>query len=758
MSRFNTKKQQKANKAVSIQRLAGYIENSHLRRTVFDAAIRQGGFKRAEIWEHWNSGGYKDCHEDRLMIFINTKIERRQGADDLTFAAVPSNTSLKNYYSFGQIPAYVTDCSVYTGTCDTLHNSVTLKNTRGEDIIVADIIYPNIISIRIMGMKFGCASGRIHENNDVLWTFQTLSYIIREGCNLLKLPKREFLSRIIRERKENLAKIIHSRIETMANAVKERIISCEDQISQKRKEISDLEVSLKSEKEALEAYSSIMSNLREKFMRELEIVRNIKQVTSVDEYSCIDKGIISVDVEGIKAKCQRNWYYFGDYTINIDISQSTVRFLNKSGITRKSYWGEGCQHPHCSYDGRPCLGNLSTQVAELLKSLDIAFLVNLCISYLQSVNIHDIAGKNVVNWPVCDEEGNILHQRNEDGLIQCTTCGKYMREEGEDGWEQCDDCLEWMCPDHIRVRDTEAGEIHICNECSMNYACCSHCGKYEFRDTMIMCDVCGSLVCPSCLSDEFPRFAYYSGNRVMNVCKEHEVHRCEGCGLYLVETDTCPSCHTGSISVGVCAICGDTTPTDLFREDYTDVCAYCDPTGYSRCSRCGRYDLTENLTFDVVTGECYHEDCEIPEDFDPATIADAGAIELQQRYIENAILEYTEANNITVSDDWVEDAVERMRAQIINAMGVPQDFLIGENGTTEWIERAIIEMIRQHTEVNDAVAEAVEEERIVADAELTPLPEGIQEFYNQPVMNEEALLQPEGAIYEEPIVDDTITG
>ena len=84
MSRFNTKKQQKANKAVSIQRLAGYIENSHLRRTVFDAAIRQGGFKRAEIWEHWSSGGYKDCHEDRLRIFINTKVERRQGADDLT--------------------------------------------------------------------------------------------------------------------------------------------------------------------------------------------------------------------------------------------------------------------------------------------------------------------------------------------------------------------------------------------------------------------------------------------------------------------------------------------------------------------------------------------------------------------------------------------------------------------------------------------------------------------------------------------------
>lgn len=750
------KKLLRAKEAVFFNNLTGYINSDVLRKTLFNAGKRHGGFQYIKLYQNRTGTmpGY-DNKNDTLIVMVNTSLI--PSGKTYIFKSL-SNTSQKRHCTFDGVSV---DWAVYTGTTEYLCNTITFE-ADGKDIVVADVVWPNIINIRLLNMKFGNFSGNIGSEIETLHTFRNLSRIVREGVKLLNLPKKEFFTRIILGRKENLSKIIYQKIEESVEVIKQNIINCEDEISVRQKQIAELEVSLKSHKEALEGYDALMDNLKEKFLREIEIIKNISQVDFVDEYSDIDKGIIKVNVSKIKTLCQKSWYYFGDYIISIDITNNTVRFTNKSGLTRKSYWGANCQHPHCSEDGRPCLGNLSTQVVELLKSLDLAFLVNLCISYLQSVNLHDIAGRNVVNWPLCDENGKIISDRNEKGLIKCVSCDEYMPETDNNDWRQCDDCGQWMCGEHGTDLDTIDGPMHVCSICEVNYKHCSHCGKYELRDLMTMCDVCGTLVCSNCLNDELPHFAYYNGDRVTKVCKEHRIHKCEGCGLYLVETDTCPSCEEGNFSVGVCAICGETTPTDLFREDYVDVCVYCDPTGYLKCSRCNRYDHSDNLIYDVVTGECYHEDCEVPDEFDPTTLAeqpDEGALELQRRRIENDILEYAEVNEITVSDDWVNDTVEEIQNRLYSAMGVPRNMLLDEDEDTATLSRTMIAaMFTQALADAEPFREAVEEERIVADAELTPLPEGIQEFYNQPVINEETMPFPDGTTYEDPMTDDIITG
>ena len=560
---------------------------------------------------------------------------------------------------------------------------------------------------------------------------------------MLSDTKRVFVSKIITKRKEKLIYLMHRQLEETTRTIKEKIQNNEDAILDYKRKIQDLEINLESDKKQLASYDALMGNLRDKFIKELDIIKNISQVTAVDEYSKIDRGIISVDVAGIKVRCQRNWYYLGDYTININIADKTVRFINTSGISRKSHWGDNCQHPHCNSDGRPCLGNISTQVIELIDSLDLAFLVNLCISYLQSVNINDAAGAHIVNWPLCDENGVIISEKNEFGLIQCHICGTKMPEIDNEDWEKCDDCGEWKCPKHTVSIETAQGEVHICTNCFTNYKLCKSCGKYELKDLFEECPICGDSVCPDCLSDEIKRYAFYKAERIDFMCNKHHAHKCEGCGLLLVDTDTCPSCDMGNFSVGVCAVCGETVPESLFRDDYTDICVYCNPDGVTRCDVCGRYDNTDNLIFDVVTGQHRHRhNClEDVDDVDEMTEPDidAGAIEIQRGYIENEIREFAEVNNITLNEDYVDLAVEELRARIYQAAGVPQNMLLNENDMTATrIQVLLAQMV--------AEALANETERDIAGVEATPPPEVAQEFFNQPVVN------------EEPIVDNTITG
>lgn len=714
--------------------LSGFINHQQVKSTVYNAAIRHGGFKSVRVVDHYSNTNILDMDQSELLVAVRSRIVKN--GDRLNCIPI-YNCEDKREYCFQGISE---SWEVFTQNARHLCYAISMKDGTGKDRVVADVIWPNIIMLRFLDIKFGSETSPSSDLK-ARTSLILMSRIIKEGCALLKLSKREFVNKVILNKKEKITEIMRSNIGAAAEQVAIKVQSCEDEILKKRKEIRDLEITLESNKKALSAYDSIMENLSGKFSRELDVIRGMNQVVAIDEYSNIDNGIISVDVADIKVKCQKNWYYLGNYTIHINIADSTVRFTNQSGLLRRSYWGSQCHHPHCNESGRPCLGNISTQVVELIGSLDLAFLVNLCISYLQSVNISDAAGKYIVNWPICKEDGTIISDCNDSGLITCCVCHQYMPEVDNDDWEQCDDCGGWMHSSCADVIETKDGERHVCRNCSSNYRLCLSCGKYELKDLFEKCEVCGDIVCPDCMSSSSARFAYYRNiqgdfKRVEKICKKHHIHKCEGCGIHIIDTDTCPSCDLGLFSVGKCALCGEITPETMFRSDFTDICTYCSVEGLTKCSACGRYERLDNMRYDVISGAYSCIQCEPQgEDFDPTTPAepDYGAIELQNGHLEAAIGEYLQENNLAWSREQMERAMDELRARIYDVAGAPPQLLETGGATDATIHNMIARIL-------------VDYPREVAEGENTPLPEGIREFYNQPVVN------------EEPIVDDTITG
>lgn len=100
-------------------------------------------------------------------------------------------------------------------------------------------------------------------------------------------------------------------------------------------------------------------------------------------------------------------FYLGKFDIEINLNDMNVKFLNLNN-KRKSYWGKNCNAPHVDNDGIACLGDLSELMGYAISNNDLYLLIDLCIQYLQSVNLSDTAGKYVISWDLYIEDGDSL--------------------------------------------------------------------------------------------------------------------------------------------------------------------------------------------------------------------------------------------------------------------------------------------------------------------------------------------------------------
>ena len=118
-------------------------------------------------------------------------------------------------------------------------------------------------------------------------------------------------------------------------------------------------------------------------------------------------------------------FHAGKYEIKIRMSDSDIKFFNYEN-RRRSYWGRKCHHPHVSESGNPCLGNISTTLAELCSTKDVYSLAIVAINFLEAVNIEDSAGKYIRNWDQVDDDNVIIHKGNPNGNPneECVHCGE----------------------------------------------------------------------------------------------------------------------------------------------------------------------------------------------------------------------------------------------------------------------------------------------------------------------------------------------
>jgi hypothetical protein len=169
-------------------------------------------------------------------------------------------------------------------------------------------------------------------------------------------------------------------------------------------------------------------------------------------------------------------YYIGNMKIEMNPQNTQVKFFGDN--PRKSYWGEGCPHPHVNTSGEACLGNVSTTIAELCAQMELYALTLICIDFLESVNTSDAAGKNIVNWDKVDDDGNIIAKGGEE------------KDLGDDPWT-CDHCgeLQHEDADTYRVYTSYSANIntdgdHYNTEYSDEIYVCESClhQHYTYRD------------------------------------------------------------------------------------------------------------------------------------------------------------------------------------------------------------------------------------------------------------------------------------
>lgn len=92
-------------------------------------------------------------------------------------------------------------------------------------------------------------------------------------------------------------------------------------------------------------------------------------------------------------------YDIGKFEIVIDTRISEVRMFNKTRQVR-SYSSQDMHAPHVFANGRPCLGTLDNDLPLFISNYNWAPLFDLCIAYLESVNLSDAAGRGIPRWPI----------------------------------------------------------------------------------------------------------------------------------------------------------------------------------------------------------------------------------------------------------------------------------------------------------------------------------------------------------------------
>ena len=257
--------------------------------------------------------------------------------------------------------------------------------------------------------------------------------------------------------KENLVKRFKERMtkqkKEQIEQDREQAKRYENSIDEHKRKIKQLYDNLLRLRNQIEMEEKNLNNVNEKLIADLDLIVQHPKVSDLhikdDKFIVYVPNIYAYDDDD-------NRYYIGNCRIEINLDNADVHFFGDN--PRKSFWSSRDPHPHVNgNDGRACLGNVSSTIAELASRNEIYALTLVCIDFLESVNTEDAAGRNIRNWDMVDEEGNIIRYGGEpdEGQIICYECEEYFDEEdveyvyeyideygdGVDGRYVCQDCL-----------------------------------------------------------------------------------------------------------------------------------------------------------------------------------------------------------------------------------------------------------------------------------------------------------------------------
>ena len=489
--------------------------------------------------------------------------------------------------------------SVDTGVCT--NSSIDIKVLRASDekeVVVARVTYPNTICILLQPTNIPTS---------------LLEYILLSSKEYINCSEQDFKAVLRNNAKDNLLKALRlpfkqqqvQKIKDIED-IKAHISRLENNLNEKENELRVAEQELITLSECCDDTSGIAEVLSS-----IEAIDKISSVKSSSGCDFIGEGIIKVYTNTIYVNSQRRRYLLGEYEITLNFLTQKVSFKNlNTELRRQSHWGSGCHHPHVSSDGSACLGNIKEDIKEALKAYNFQHAVLLAVSFLRNVNINDTAGKRIVNWPMVDDEGNIINDCAGE-LEKCYICGEIMPD-NEDGelWVKCECCGKYVCPNHSEAVTINDRTVSVCSQCfSSSLKYCSVCGKvemvdnmyplYDFSDNSSRLDPTGDYLCEECvrtIKTVVPASEGILAHRKVFVSSEFEekyIKECETCGEKFASNDEsetqCPYCKSGR-TYFTCPDCGAITPSMwgasvVINGEETQVCLTCSEE-YVTCMQC----------------------------------------------------------------------------------------------------------------------------------------------------------------------------
>lgn len=239
--------------------------------------------------------------------------------------------------------------------------------------------------------------------------------------------------------------------------------------------------------------------IKNKIKNEIELIKKHKNFDGL--YT--KENILGICVKDliIYEEISERWYWVGNAKIEIDLKYGCIKFYADEN-NKKGYWRDSQFHPHIDGCGDACYGDSDAAFATYLSEKEFYGLYLTAVNFLQSVNVHDVAGYAISYWDECDENGNIIREGHcpeddeygfsnpedskyykrqyENGIIvTCKVCDCEINV--EDAY-MCDDCNENVCNDCINEITTPYGTRYVCDECLEQYVFCSDTDRYVLKE------------------------------------------------------------------------------------------------------------------------------------------------------------------------------------------------------------------------------------------------------------------------------------
>lgn len=239
----------------------------------------------------------------------------------------------------------------------------------------------------------------------------------------------------------------------------------------------------------------------------IETIKQVKQINIANNALLIDTNDLT-----ITPPVGKNKFHLGKMHIEIPFdSNSPTEGIRMHASFYRNGYSQDMNHPHVWHNGTACWGNATNDIILSYNNKNYYMLVLLIISFLETCDVRDEAGKFVACWPLIKEDGDledltdggdkavILKRDGTIGLAgygHCDCCG---REVEENDLYQCEDCGDTMCIECRYCIETYAGNyLDICEHCyEEKYVECAECGKYMYEGDAYEID--DQTICPYCV-------------------------------------------------------------------------------------------------------------------------------------------------------------------------------------------------------------------------------------------------------------------